>query len=252
MEKGLVYKQLHEKLNILRKMTNFSLKTLFDDFCLMASASFHNMLYSQKKCPLSAAYREMHDILEQEFKDTWQKYKTDAREKFTEMRAYLLISLAETPFADNLGYLYEYLKLGDKSLGQIFTPMQVCELMAEMLIEPMERKYAANKLVRISDPCCGSGRMIIAMGNVLRHDRGIVDYQRKTYVELWDIDHICARMAYLNMTLLAIPARVILGDSLTRKINRTYDTPSLQIGIDKGFVPNKDSSRETDGRLRLM
>lgn len=58
---------------------------------------------------------------------------------------------------DILGHIFtEEITRGEN--GQFFTPETVCQFMAQIMVpEPTEEVFTYN------DPCCGSGRMLLAM-----------------------------------------------------------------------------------------
>jgi hypothetical protein len=180
-------------------------------------------LYSSIENPSSVAYKEMYDTIEREHKKTASKYNADVIKLFSDMRDILETSMIGPPYVGYLGELSESLKLYPKSL-----PM-------EDLDGDVESCFSEKGLLKVGDPCCGSGKRTIALINVL-HRCGIV-YADKIYMESWDVRHTCARMAYINLTLLGISARVLWGDLITGKIKRAYDTPRLQAAINSGWRP---------------
>ena len=86
--------------------------------------------------------------------------------------------------------------------------------MAKVLIgkDDLEKGH----IIQVSDPCCGAGGMLIACALEFR-ERGI-NYQKDVIFVATDIDHRCARMAFIQLSLLAIPALIICGNSLTKEI----------------------------------
>ena len=104
---------------------------------------------------------------------------------------------------DPLGEFYEVLSSrGKKSaLGQFFTPEPVVEFMSQINGDPEE---LTGKGYKISDPTCGSGRMLIAF-----HSRFPGNY---TFGE--DIDPICCKMTCLNMMVHGCEGEVIQHNAL--------------------------------------
>ncbi len=102
-------------------------------------------------------------------------------------------------WADPLGNIYEELTSKSKSsaLGQFFTPEDICNLMAQMVIE----KDWGKKIV---EPCCGSGRMILAANSIQDGNEYVAQ----------DIDHICCKMTALNMAFHRIRGTVYHMDAL--------------------------------------
>lgn len=105
-------------------------------------------------------------------------------------------------YCDLFGSMYETLSSNSKrqSLGQFFTPLSLCEVVAQTTladIQPNEKKT-------ILDPACGSGRMLIvahlkAPGNL---QYGI------------DLDPLCAKMSCLNMLLHGCIGEVACANAL--------------------------------------
>jgi len=109
-------------------------------------------------------------------------------------------------------------------LGEIFTLF-----MAELGIG--ENICEKGRPLQISDPCCGSGRLLIACALALK-ERGI-NYQKDAFSVGTDIDHRCARMAFIQLNLLAVPALIVCGNTLTSKIFWQRETIGYHIsGMD--------------------
>lgn len=98
---------------------------------------------------------------------------------------------------DILGNIYEQeITFGEH--GQFFTPMHICEAMAQMTGEPKDGD-------RVSDPCCGSGRMLIASAKLNPR----AEFHGK------DLDQRCAKMCVINFWLFGMVGYVEWGNSLT-------------------------------------
>lgn len=102
--------------------------------------------------------------------------------------------------ADYLGQVYEEQAIANSSVGQYFTPEPVVELMAAMT---MPDDIADSAIV--SDPACGSGRMLIA---------GIRRNRFATFVGV-DTDLTCVHMTALNCLVRNANTYVIHGNSLS-------------------------------------
>ncbi len=115
------------------------------------------------------------------------------------------------------------LNLGSATKGQFFTPYHVSQLMAEINFAETENKLKEQEFITLSDPCCGSAGMIIAFAETMLN-KGY-NYQNQLFVEVIDIDEMCFMMAYIQLSLYGIPARVMLGDSLAWKFSKVLYTP---------------------------
>ena len=225
----------------------FGIRETLDDFCTVAMASHYNALYSIGKKPVPEHYRANHDKLESDFDKTLAKYKnTNAHDTFANLLAKLVLAMWEEP-VDYLGKIYMDSSLGNKGLSQFFTPSHVCELMAQMTIpnkEDFELQVSNRGYVGMADPCCGSGALSIGMIKVLRHTYGVQNLNTKLFLQLTDIDYRCVKMAFVNMSILGIAARVVCGDTLSGREDRVFDTPDLQIALARGCFRNTDTRAE--------
>jgi hypothetical protein len=95
--------------------------------------------------------------------------------------------------------------------GQFFTPYHVSLMMAK--IQVGDGVLPTDHVVKISDPCCGAGGMLVAMSQAM-HEKDF-NYQQWALFVGQDIDPRCCRMAYIQLSLLACPAVIICGNSLT-------------------------------------
>jgi len=135
--------------------------------------------------------------------------------------------------------------------GQYFTPMNVCEFMQQLICD--DKKKDSSKSEKISDPACGSGRMLLAAAipNKNLHCYGT------------DIDDMCCRMAAANMILHNLIADIACGNELTMKFSHGYlirraplfNFPTLRIvkyvpeyngegHIDKLILPNPNNEND--------
>jgi type I restriction enzyme M protein len=103
-------------------------------------------------------------------------------------------------WVDPLGDFYEILAGTYKKsgLGQFFTPKSVCNLMAQITMVNSDWSSTVN------DPCCGSGRLILATNQVVKDISYIAQ----------DIDPICCKMTAVNMALHKIKGQVWLIDTI--------------------------------------
>lgn len=126
-----------------------------------------------------------------------------------------LVNVMEQTGADVLGDLFQgAITYGEH--GQFYTPDHLCRLMAGMQMH----KEDTGK--RILDPCCGSGRMLLACAEVNRSN--------EFYGQ--DIDLRCVRMTAINLALRNLYGYVIWGNSLIAEQKLSYRT-----GFNgKGFV----------------
>lgn len=129
------------------------------------------------------------------------------------------------------------LNLGNAANGQYFTPYRVSKMMSKMTGVHV-KKYAGSDIMTLCEPCCGSGGMIIAFAECLLEQD--INYQHCLYVEATDIDEMCYKMTYIQLSLLGIPAKVIWGDSLSMRYNEVLYTPFFFLGNFKQKLKDRE------------
>jgi type I restriction-modification system DNA methylase subunit len=136
------------------------------------------------------------------------KYTTEELNKFCYMIALIAQALEEN-MEDILGRIFMEAGLGSAQTGQFFTPFSISMAMARLNINDIPQ----TGKIRLHEPACGAGGMIIATCKVLR-ERGI-DYQRRLDVVAQDLDWRAVFMTYLQLSLLGCRAIVCQGNTLT-------------------------------------
>lgn len=116
---------------------------------------------------------------------------------------------------DVLGETFEALELQNAGAGQFFTPFAVCTAMAKLTIDEayIAEAIAERGRVTVTEPACGCGRTVLALSNELR--RLSYDPTQTMVATLVDVDQLCCQMAHITLTLAAVPARIIHGNSLS-------------------------------------
>jgi len=118
-----------------------------------------------------------------------------------------LVQLMEDTRSDILGDLFEGgITYGEA--GQFFTPEPIVQMMVAMTADP-----DANG-EWVSDPCCGSGRMLLASA------------EQKRLGELvgQDVDLRCVKMTTINLALRNLYGYVLWGNSLAGEVKAGYRT----------------------------
>ncbi len=185
-----------------------SVSTVFNDFLTLSCCSLAQTVYRS-------------DNLEQRYLNIIKTYTKEQAEEFSKLLAFLVLGL-EQESQDFLGQVYMSLNLGSQANGQYFTPYSVCKFMAEINFAEIE-SFQSNQLITLSEPCCGSGALIIAFAQTLREHN--INYQQNLFVEAIDISEMCFKMTYIQLSLLGIPAKVVQGDSLSLKFQQVLYTP---------------------------
>lgn len=197
------------------------LHTLFDDFLSLILSC------------ISVRVENGESADEHIFKQVKDKYTDHLEElNFPELFAILLSEMELRVFSsegnDVLGEFYEA-NLAKKRKGQFFTPYPVCRLMAECVI-PKEADAGRKSIL---DPCCGSGRTLIATAHAAGHHHEFYGV---------DIDPTCAKMTAINLFLNGIfQGEVICADALNPEHFVTgYRLSARPFGIER--ITEKESS----------
>lgn len=190
---------------------------VFSDFVEMAAISISNSMDKEQFAPREERYFEII-----------KRYTKDELARFPQMLAALTAALGEE-INDVLGRTFHDLELHNKYAGQYFSPYPLCRMMAKMTLgDDVEQRIARHGFVTALEPTVGSGAMVIAVAHEMR-SAGI-NYQRKLHVTATDIDAKCVHMAYLQLSLLHVPAIVIHGNSLSGEQYSRWHTPAHTMG----------------------
>ncbi len=219
----------------------------FKDFLTLSTYSLAQPFYRSEEIELKYKYIS-------------SKYTKEQAEEFPKLLA-LLVSALEEQHQDFLGEVFMQLNLGNTHNGQFFTPYRVSKMMSSITGYHV-KKYAGSEIMTLCEPCCGSGGMIIAFVEALMEQD--INYQHCLYVEATDIDEMCYKMTYIQLSLLGIPAKVIWGDSLSMRYNEVLYTPFFFLGDfkqkleDRAKINNtqeavsEDTAVNTGSQLKLF
>jgi type I restriction-modification system DNA methylase subunit len=183
---------------------------VFRDFVTMAAVALENAFL---QC----------DELENEYFQTIAGYEKDDLNRMARLLA-LVTSGLDAGMCDFLGSIFMELEISSKEMGQFFTPFSLSELIAGLVMGQRVQELADGApYITLDEPTCGAGGMVIAAAKVLL-DRGY-NPQTQLLVQCTDLDPVAARMCYVQLSLLGIPACVRIGNSLSQKITREMYTP---------------------------
>jgi len=175
------------------------------------------------------------DVLEEYDRGADRNHGSRNADLFAEAFGELQRAMQKTNL-DALGAVYEALELGQHDQGIHFTPHNVARAMAEMQVVCQSGESAPEPPVRIADPACGSGRLLILAARA--HDEPVHCYAK-------DKNSVCARMAALNCCFFNLDAVVVQGDSLTMTRRRAWQTTHSSLGgeiaeIDPDTLPDPE------------
>jgi len=202
---------------------------VFSDFVRMAAISFENSMLRCGK-------------LEEEYLSIVGQYEKDDVERMSKLLAEVVMGL-EIP-CDFLGSIFMELELGSGHVGQFFTPYDISKLMASIQFGNAENLLKGKPFITFSEPACGSGSTIIAFVELM-YEKGL-NPQKQLWVSCIDIDPLVAMMAYLQLSLLHIPAEVIVGNTLTLSFTKVMRTPAHYLGFWDSKLRNRLSDTDVD------
>lgn len=142
-----------------------------------------------------------------------------------------LVDALEYERCDILGALFHDLELHNKARGQYFTPYPICKFMAGTTLgeeEVLRSHIEAHGFLTACEPACGSGAMVIALADTMLERN--INYQSHLHATAIDVDPRAIHMAYCQLTLLHIPARLVVGNSLSGEVRENWFTPAHIIG----------------------
>jgi type I restriction-modification system DNA methylase subunit len=200
------------------------LRNIFEDFLTLSLCAFSFNPQTQKS----------HE--EELYLETIDKYaKEETQFLFPKLLAALVVEMENQNNAfgtDVLGNYYE-LNFSKKRSSQYFTPWHICEFMSRITSTEHVRKPDGSP-IRILDPACGSGRMLLA---------GAKNFGRREEYYGIDIDPTCVKMTAMNLFLNGLfDAEVMCADALSPVgFKFSYRTSFLPLGVFK--ITNKEDSK---------
>ncbi|MDM0015847.1 N-6 DNA methylase [Variovorax sp. J22P168] len=192
------------------------LHQVVSDFCELGALAISNAVDVAQRA-----------VREERYLQIVGRYAREEVDRFPRMLATLVDWLA-CGFADCLGELFMSLELADHWKGQFFTPYSIASLMARVTLNDVKEKVQREGFVSICEPACGAGGMVIACADAIMSEG--VNYQQAMHATAIDIDATAAHMAYLQLSLLHVPAIVVHGNSLTLEERAHWVTPAHVLG----------------------
>jgi hypothetical protein len=197
---------------------NRSLYDVFRDFCEMSALALSN-----------AFDKPQFEDREKRYFEVIKPYATDDLAKLARMLPCLVGELEAVQFDDVLGRTFMELELANKDAGQFFTPYHLCQAMARIQVdEGIKERIEGQGFVTVNDPACGGAATLIAFCEAVR-GAGF-NPQTQVHVTAQDVDIRCVHMAYVQLSLLHIPAVVICGNTLTLEERSRWYTPAHILG----------------------
>lgn len=137
----------------------------------------------------------------------------DVRDEFPALAEEYSHLVREHRFVDILGPLYMELgHRGDrKYFGQFFTPWEIAQFMAEINLAGAAEKPRGEHLIRVLEPTCGSGVMLLAVMDKIARDYGPEDLRNWSFTGV-DLDLTCARMTAIQIMANLAHHDLVLGE----------------------------------------
>lgn len=201
---------------------------VFSDWCVMASSAIYNRLHQDP-------------AIEEQYLQVAKKYTREELDKLARMLGLATAALADER-QDFMGEVYEGSLLASAGHGQFFTPFSVSRMVAAMNIRP--DSLPRDRIVSIMDPAAGAGGLLIAAAAEL--EEAGFDYVNWAYFEAKDIDPTCARMAYIQLSLIGASAVVICGDTLRMTTDWAWATPAYWATFMGGRLKNQREREAAD------
>ncbi|WP_205921948.1 class I SAM-dependent methyltransferase [Rhizobium leguminosarum] len=98
--------------------------------------------------------------------------------------------------------------------------------------EDLQKHINQRGYITAQEPAVGAGATIIALAEAIK-DLGI-NYQQHLHVTAIDVDPRAVHMAYIQFSLMHIPAQVIVGDTLRLEFREDWFTPAHIMGFWSG------------------
>ena len=188
---------------------------VFADFCEMGALALQNPLLGD-------------DSLEARYLEVVRCYEPEEQKLFPRLFNCVVDALEADPEQDFLGTVFQELNLASHWHGQFFTPYHLCKLIAQLSVEGAAKAVEEKGFATLAEPACGAGALVIAFCNSMR--AAGMNYQQCLAVDAQDVDSTAVHMAYIQLSLLHVPARVILGNTLALEQRRVWRTPAFLMG----------------------
>lgn len=162
---------------------------------------------------------------EKRYAEIMKKYKESEQAIFPKLLGELVITMDEKQ-SDILGELFMEMELGSKNKGQFFTPYNLCLLTSEITFN--EEDLKEKGYIELNEPCVGGGAMVLAFSEVMR--RHGYNPQKQLKVICQDFDLKAVYMAYVQLSLVGIPAAIYHMNTLSLECYSEWKTPFWILG----------------------
>lgn len=133
-------------------------------------------------------------------------------------------------------YMAKDFSLRSPSDRQSFTPYHLTQCLSSLELgdrEEVSAKISEKGVLRVLDPACGSGGLILAFADRLRK----FGFEPEKVMLAWltDIDALCMQMAFIQMWIHNIPAICIHANTMSgEEFDRAYTAAALRLRWPRG------------------
>ena len=178
----------------------FRASDVFVDAChLMAADLWRRLCFGEARRKAEADYNA-----------TREKFNAEEFDHLANAGA-VLIEALEADRHEFLGQCMNLFEATNKWNGQVLTPSSLAQLMGR-ITAPTEEEH--GELIRLHDPCCGAGVLLIDGAEEYRKSG---HSQADICIVASDIDYRACDMTYIQLSLLGYAACVQQVDALTLK-----------------------------------
>ena len=199
------YKDFTKLIETLGRKYDYA--QIFEDFLSMSIHTFH-------RTNIQSNFFVKDEENEKRYLEIVGCYDPDEVQQFPKLLGALMQKIYDDPYSDMLGqYFTEFITRGQN--GQFFTPIHLCDLMAQMTIP----KDTENK--RINDPACGSGRTLLSAAKI----------NHRNYFYGADVSAVCSKMSVLNFYLNGLQGEIAHMNSLSMEWFQGWHINTSGLGI---------------------
>lgn len=168
----------------------------------------------------------------------------DVQDAISKAADVIINALLEGPVGhDLLGEFYMLIRsrCKDPAFGQSFTLTPLSERMAS-LQAPDSLPTHGGGMLRLIEPACGSGAMLLAMLNVVTEQHGINALRHLSLTAI-DPDPLCAKMAGVQLLFYTLQVKAPIGEIQVYQSQSPGDEHNLRLIVRAGMRPRAAKRR---------
>lgn len=207
------------------------MKEIIDEFKMLATHKDMWQVYKEFLELSAIAYSNICDKAqakdrEERYLEIIKTYKPGQADHIAKILALIVLEMEKDP-RDILGKVFMELGLGSSWTGQVFTPQNLADMLAELSFKEDEIKERGY--ITVMEPAVGGGVTIIGLAKAMLK-KGY-NPQKQLLAICGDIDIKAVHMTYIQLSMLGIPAIVRHQDALTQEIMSTWYTPNYILDL---------------------